>query len=90
MTQVHFTLKQKDIQRLIQKSVKDDLSKNILTKVFNELMKEAILAIASVMVITKEIISLGLAPWNFRFQEQETGSFLPLFLSDINATKRHY
>lgn len=35
MTQVHFTLKQEEIQKLIEGSVKDDLSKNILTTVFN-------------------------------------------------------
>lgn len=40
MTQVHFTLKQEEIQNLIQESVKDDLSKKILTKVFNELMEQ--------------------------------------------------
>lgn len=36
MTQVHFTLKQEEIQKLIEGSVKDDLSKNI----FNQLMEE--------------------------------------------------
>lgn len=40
MAQVHFTLKQEEIQSLIQKSVTDDLSKSILTKVFNELMEQ--------------------------------------------------
>src|SRR5690625_3087135 len=40
MTQVHFTLKQEEIQNLIQESVKDDLSKKILTKVFNDLMEQ--------------------------------------------------
>ena len=40
MTQVHFTLNQEEIQKLIQKSVSDDLSKNILTTVFNELMEK--------------------------------------------------
>lgn len=40
MTQVHFTLKQEEIQKLIEGSVKDDLSKNILTAVFNQLMEE--------------------------------------------------
>lgn len=40
MTQVHFTLKQEEIQNLIQESVKDDLSKKILTKIFNELMEQ--------------------------------------------------
>lgn len=40
MTQVHFTLKQEEIQKLIEGSVKDDLSKNILTTVFNQLMEE--------------------------------------------------
>lgn len=40
MTQVHFTLNQEDIQKLIEKSVTDDLSKNLLTTVFNQLMEE--------------------------------------------------
>lgn len=40
MTQVHFTLNAKDIQNLINESVNDDLSKNILTTVFNELMEQ--------------------------------------------------
>lgn len=40
MTQVHFTLKQEDIQKLIEESVTDDLSKNLLTTVFNQLMEE--------------------------------------------------
>lgn len=40
MTQVHFTLKQEDIQKLIEESVNDDLSKNLLTTVFNQLMEE--------------------------------------------------
>ena len=35
MTQIHFTLNQEDIQNLIENSVSDELSKNILTKVFN-------------------------------------------------------
>lgn len=40
MTQVHFTLKQEDIQNLINESVNDNLSKNILTTVFNQLMEK--------------------------------------------------
>lgn len=40
MTQVHFTLNAKDIQNLIDESVTDDLSKNILTTVFNQLMEQ--------------------------------------------------
>lgn len=40
MTQVHFTLNQEDIQKLIEESVTDDLSKNLLTTVFNQLMEE--------------------------------------------------
>ncbi|WP_262345991.1 transposase, partial [Staphylococcus aureus] len=39
MTQVHFTLKSEEIQCIIQYSVKDDVSKNILTTVFNQLME---------------------------------------------------
>ena len=39
MTQVHFTLKQEDIQKLINESVSNDLSKSILTTVFNQLME---------------------------------------------------
>jgi len=39
MTQVHFTLKREDIQSLINESVSDDLSKKILTNVFNQLME---------------------------------------------------
>jgi len=40
MTQVHFTLDTEEIQNLIDRSVQDDLSKSILTTVFNQLMKE--------------------------------------------------
>ncbi len=39
MTQVHFTLNREDIQSLINESVSDDLSKKILTNVFNQLME---------------------------------------------------
>src|SRR5699024_3805757 len=39
MTQVHFTMKSEEIQRIIDHSVKDDVSKNILTTVFNQLME---------------------------------------------------
>ncbi len=40
MTHLHFTLETKEIQNLIDKSVEDDLSKTILTTVFNQLMEE--------------------------------------------------
>src|SRR5690625_786907 len=40
MTQVHFTLNTEEIQNLIDQSVQDDLSKTILTTVFNQLMEE--------------------------------------------------
>src|SRR5699024_9150201 len=40
MTHLHFTLVTKEIQSLIDKSVKDDISKTILTTVFNQLMVE--------------------------------------------------
>lgn len=39
MTQVHFTLKQDEIQKLLADSVKDELSLAILTTVFNTLME---------------------------------------------------
>ena len=39
MTQVHFTLKQDEIQKLLADSVKDELSLTILTTVFNTLME---------------------------------------------------
>ena len=35
MTQVHFTLNNKEIQSIIEHSVKDDVSKNILTTIFS-------------------------------------------------------
>ena len=38
MTQVHFTLKSEEIQSIIE-YLKDDVSKNILTTVFNQLME---------------------------------------------------
>jgi len=38
MTQVHFTLNNKEVQSIIEQSVKDEVSKNILTTVFNQLM----------------------------------------------------
>jgi len=40
MTHIHFTLKREEIQSLIETSIKDDISKNILTTVFNQLMEE--------------------------------------------------
>ena len=40
MTQVHFTLNNKEIQSIIEHSVKDDVSKkDILTTIFNQLME---------------------------------------------------
>lgn len=40
MTHLHFTLETEEIQNLIDKSVKDDLPKTILTTVFHQLMEE--------------------------------------------------
>lgn len=40
MTQLHFTLNTEDIQNLINTEVKNDIARNILTKVFNELMEK--------------------------------------------------
>ena len=40
MTQVHFTMTTEDIQSLIQQSVENDVSKKILTMVFNQLMEQ--------------------------------------------------
>ena len=40
MTQVHFTLNLEEIQNLIDVEVKDNTAKNILTKVFNQLMEK--------------------------------------------------
>ena len=40
MTQVHFTLNTEEVQSIIEHSVKDDVSKNILTTIFNQLMEE--------------------------------------------------
>jgi len=40
MTHLHFTLETKEIQNLIDKSVTDDVSKTILTTVFNQLMEQ--------------------------------------------------
>ena len=40
MTQLHFTLNIEDIQNLINKEVKNDMARTILTKVFNELMEK--------------------------------------------------
>ena len=39
MTQVHFTLNNEEVQSIIEHSVKDEVSKNILTTVFNQLME---------------------------------------------------
>lgn len=40
MTQLHFTLHTEDIQNLINAEVKNDITRTILTKVFNELMEK--------------------------------------------------
>ena len=40
MTQVHFTLNLEEIQNLIDVEVNNNLSKSILTKVFNQLMEK--------------------------------------------------
>lgn len=40
MTQLHFILNTEDIQNLINSEVKNDMSKTILTKVFNELTEK--------------------------------------------------
>ena len=40
MTQVHFTLNSDEIQKIITDSVKDDLAKDILTTIFNQLMED--------------------------------------------------
>src|SRR5690606_37971380 len=40
MTYLHITLKASEIQSLIENSVKDEISKHILTTVFNQLMEE--------------------------------------------------
>ena len=39
MTQVHFTLSSEEVQNIIERSVNDDVSKKILTTVFNQLME---------------------------------------------------
>ncbi|HFI0813427.1 TPA: IS256-like element IS1542 family transposase, partial [Streptococcus suis] len=39
MAQVHFTLNNEEVQSIIEHSVKDEVSKNILTTVFNQLME---------------------------------------------------
>ncbi len=39
MTQVHFTLNNEEVQSIIEHSVKDDVSKNILTTVFGSVAK---------------------------------------------------
>lgn len=40
MTQLHFTLKSEDVQNLISKSVKDETSRVILERIFNQLMDQ--------------------------------------------------
>lgn len=40
MTQVHFTLNSDEIQKIISDSVKDNLAKDILTTIFNQLMED--------------------------------------------------
>ena len=39
MTQIHFTLNNEEVKSIIEHSVKDDVSKNILATVFNQLME---------------------------------------------------
>ena len=39
MTQVLFTLNSEEIEDIIEQSVTDDVSKNIFTTVFNQLME---------------------------------------------------
>lgn len=39
MTQVLFTLNSEEIEDIIEQSVTDDVSKNVLTTVFNQLME---------------------------------------------------
>ncbi len=71
MTHLYFTLKSSEIQNLIHQSVKDDMSKTILTTVFNQLMEEqgtqyinasecVIVGRVNVVDITKEIGRLEL------------------------------
>src|SRR5690625_5123819 len=40
MTQVHFTMNNEQIHSINEDSVKDDVTKNILTTIFNQLMEE--------------------------------------------------
>lgn len=40
MTQIHFTLNPQELQSIIDKSVNDELSRNMLTLVFNQLMEK--------------------------------------------------
>lgn len=40
MTQVHFTLKQEELQKLLTDHVKDDLARSLLTTLFNQLMEQ--------------------------------------------------
>ena len=40
MTQINFTLNSDEIQSLIKKSVNNDLSKNILSTIFNQMMEK--------------------------------------------------
>lgn len=39
MTQVHFILNSEEVQNIIEPSVKDDVSRNSLVTVFNQLME---------------------------------------------------
>ena len=39
MTHIHFSLETKEIQNLIDQSVQDNISKNVLQTVFNQLME---------------------------------------------------
>ena len=40
MTHIHFTLNSEEIQSLIKESVDNDLSRNILSTIFNQLMEK--------------------------------------------------
>lgn len=40
MTQLHFTIRSEDIQSLIKESVDNKIARDILTKLFNQLMEK--------------------------------------------------
>ena len=59
MTQVHFTLNNKEIQSIIEHSVKDDVSKNILTNIFKPMtMNDQKVVRVKETAITSEILRL--------------------------------